>query len=437
MQILASGPKNATAPFMGLFYWDLPMTLASTEPRVQYNGDGATVAFSVTFIFWDAADLRVIHTDASDVETVWTNGSQYTVSGGSGSTGTVTVETSPTDYTPASGEKITIKSNLSYAQTTALPLGGPLPSPAVERSDDKIVRMIQQLNEALGRSLVLPESSATSDLKLPEPTADTVISWNAAGSALENKVINDDAYLTVSAFILTLLDDVDAATARATLGAVSSALTRGYAFAGNSSDVATGVDITTDGNALVGDGTDAVATGIIKQGVHTIFVPAGAMRPTVSNGCAALTDVETTAGRPDMQVLDFDASADEHAQFQVAFPDSWNEGTITYKAFWTTTATDTDGVTWALQGVSVSDGDTIDVAYGTAVTVDDAGQSTAEDLYVTAESGAVTIAGTPAAADMTYFRIFRDVSDANDTAAEDARLIGVQLFYTVNASDDS
>jgi hypothetical protein len=227
------------------------------------------------------------------------------------------------------------------------------------------------------------------------------------------------------------------ATRLSAAAGLSASLTRGYALAGNSSGVAAAVDISTDGNALVGDGTDAVATGIIKQGTHTIWVPAGAMRPTASNGCATLTDVETTAGRPDISVLDFDASSDEHAQFSVSFPKSWNEGTVTFQVFWTSTAIDTDGVTWALQGVAVSDGDTIDVAYGTAVTVDDANQSTAEDLYVSAVSGAVTIAGTPAAGDLCYFRVFRDVSDANDTAAEDARLIGVKIFYTVNAADDS
>jgi hypothetical protein len=172
-------------------------------------------------------------------------------------------------------------------------------------------------------------------------------------------------------------------------------------------------------------------------GKYTIFVPAGAMRPTVSNGCAALTDVETTAGRPDMQVLDFDATSDEHAQFQVAFPKSWNEGTVTFQVWWTSTATDTDGVAWGLQGVAVSDGDTIDVAYGTAIVVTDDAQSTAEDMYVTAESSAVTIAGTPAADDMCFFRFFRDVSDGNDDMTEDARLIGIKLFFTTDASDDT
>ena len=171
--------------------------------------------------------------------------------------------------------------------------------------------------------------------------------------------------------------------------------------------------------------------------LHTIWVPAAAMRPTTSNGCAGITDVETTAGRPDMQVLDFDASSDEHAQFQISFPKSWNEGTITASFYWCSTATDTDGVSWGIQGVACSDSDTIDVAYGTAIVTDDANISAAEDCYVSATSTAVTIAGSPAAGDLTFFRVFRDVSDANDTAAEDARLIGVKIFFTTDSGGDS
>jgi hypothetical protein len=181
-----------------------------------------------------------------------------------------------------------------------------------------------------------------------------------------------------------------------------------------------------------------VSSAAIKTaGKETIFVPAAAMLPTASNGCASIETVETTSGRPDMNVLDFDASSDEHAQFQVAFPKSWNEGTVTFQAFWTTAATDTDGVAWGLQGVAVSDNDTIDVAYGTAVVVTDDALGAAEDLCVTAESSAITIAGTPAAGDMCFFRIFRDVSDANDDMAEDARLIGIKLFFTTDAANDA
>jgi len=178
----------------------------------------------------------------------------------------------------------------------------------------------------------------------------------------------------------------------------------------------------------------ASLTGI--AGKQTIWVPANAMNPTESNGCAAITAVETTSGRPDMQVLDFDKDSDEHAQFTVAFPKSWNLGTITYQVFWSGLAA-TTGVTWALQGVGMGDNETIDVVYGTAITVDDDAQSAVEELLVSAESSAVTIAGTPADNDLTYFRIYRDVSAGNDDMAGDARLHGVKIFFTTDALNDA
>jgi len=198
---------------------------------------------------------------------------------------------------------------------------------------------------------------------------------------------------------------------------------------------ATAIDI--NGTCDVSGTLTNASTAVNVAGKQTIYIPSAAITPTESNGCADRAQVETTAGRPDMDVLDFDDGSDEHAQFSVAFPKSWNLGTVTFQVFWTSTATDTDGVSWGLQGVSMPDNSTIDVAYGTAVVVDDACQGAAEELYVTAESGAVTIAGTPADDDMCFFRIFRDVSDANDDAAEDARLIGVKLFFTTDAKNDA
>lgn len=203
------------------------------------------------------------------------------------------------------------------------------------------------------------------------------------------------------------------------------------------------IELATSAEVLTGSDTEraitpaGAAANYVGQGKHSIYIPAAAMLPTVSNGCAALAQRETTAARPDINWLLFDASADEHAQFQIAMPKSWDEGTLTFQVEWSTLATDGDGVAWGLQAVSVADGDTIDVAYGTPVVVTDDAQSAAEDALVTAESSALTVGGTPAAGKMTFFRIFRDVSDANDDMTEDAGLLGVRIFYTVNARTDA
>jgi len=199
-------------------------------------------------------------------------------------------------------------------------------------------------------------------------------------------------------------------------------------FVSTASNVVTCVNYTrATGKAVVPNDT---------AGKQTIWVPAAAMRPTTSNGCAGIADVETTSGRPDMQVLDFDKDSDEHAQFQICFPKSYALGTITFQVWWAGLAA-TTGVAWALQGVGVPDNSTIDVAYGTAVVVTDDAQGAVEEALVTAESGAVTIAGTVADNDICFFRIFRDVSDGNDDMAGDARLLGVKLFFTTDAENDA
>ena len=214
-------------------------------------------------------------------------------------------------------------------------------------------------------------------------------------------------------------------------------------------DGAVDVDIAShDGtNGLALGGTVVTATaadlnlvdgaGTLKEvGKETIWVPANAMTPKETNGCASITAVEGTAARPNMYVLDFDKDADEAAQFAIAFPKSWNLGTITFQVFWTGIAATTD-VDWGLQAVAMNDNESIDAAFGTAVVVTDNSQGSATELLVSGESGAVTIAGTVADNDLCYFRVGRDVSDGNDDMAGDMRLHGIKIFFTTDASNDA
>ena len=174
---------------------------------------------------------------------------------------------------------------------------------------------------------------------------------------------------------------------------------------------------------------------IKKVGLENIWVPATAMTPSETNGCASLTSVETSSGRPDLIVLDFDKSSDEFAHFSIAMPKSWNEGTITFQAYWTSASTDTGTVAWAMSGVSFGDNDLIDQDYGTTVVATAKAHSgTAEDLNISAVSGNLTVANA-AADELAFFEIFRDVS-ADDHDA-DARLLGVKIFYTTDTSTDA
>lgn len=185
--------------------------------------------------------------------------------------------------------------------------------------------------------------------------------------------------------------------------------------------------------------TDGLGGGS-TAGRHAIPVTAGSIAPSASGGCAPLTSVVTSANRPDIISLDFDPTTQEYAQFSIAMPKSWDEGTVTFKAVWSHAAfgspTPTQfGVVWDLQAVAVSDDDTVDVAYGTAQTVADTG-GTANDLYVSPESSAITIAGTPQAEDVVFFRVSRVTGNGSDTFTQDARLHGIILYITTNADTD-
>ena len=199
--------------------------------------------------------------------------------------------------------------------------------------------------------------------------------------------------------------------------------------------------------ALTGNATMAGTlgvTGAITQnsvavkvaGKESIWVPAGAMYPSTTNPCSDLTQVETTALRPDLKVLDFAAAADDFAQFSIAFPKSWNEGTITYQPFWTVTGTNTGTVVWQLGGIAVTSDATINTAFGTLVaTTALAHSGTSNDLMVSAESGAVTIAGSPSTDDVCFFQINLDTSASGQSGA--VRLIGIKMFFTTDASNDA
>ena len=197
-----------------------------------------------------------------------------------------------------------------------------------------------------------------------------------------------------------------------------------------------GISFVTKGTGVIkAEDAGGTVSAVKIAGKETMWVPSSAMYGATTNG-ADPQQVETTATRPDMKVLDFDASTAEYAQFSVGFPKSWNAGTVTYQVYWTPSSTNTGDCIFGLQGVSCGDSDTIDVAFGTGVEVTDAGIGTVEDQQITSESGAVTITNA-ADGEQTYFQLYRDAADGSDTFTGDARVLGIRLFFTTDLANDA
>ena len=305
-------------------------------------------------------------------------------------------------------------------------IGSASDSDAIAISSGGVVAFSQDVSLVDGKKVILGTNSDIS-LQYDESTTDSLVVSSDVNDAALGIVFQADAGADAgdewkmnfaNGGTFTFGNDIASAGTHTTLLTItpnSTAASSTFAFVGS---------ITAAGNAVK------------TVGKETIFVPGAAMYPTTTNGCAALAQVEGTAGRPEIKALDFDPSSDENAQFTVAFPKSWNESTITFKAFFTVTGTDSGTVSWALSGVATADNDAIDVAFGTAVApTAKAHSGTSGDINVTAESGNVTIAGSPSTDEMVFFNIMRDVSADNQTG--DARLLGIQIFFTTDAANDT
>lgn len=127
------------------------MTVEATVSKIIYTGDNSTTVFPYPFKIY--ADDNLVVTEiviATGVRTVKTLTTHYTVSGAGVATGgNVTMLTAP-----ASTVKIAIQRELDLKQELDLVENDAAPSSTREDALDKIVMMIQQLEEKLNRAFL-------------------------------------------------------------------------------------------------------------------------------------------------------------------------------------------------------------------------------------------------------------------------------------------
>jgi hypothetical protein len=226
------------------------MTLSTTLAVKRYDGDGSTTAFPTTFKFEQNSHIQVVHRGSDGTETDWVENTHYTLSGaGSDGGGTATALTSPTDYTPATGETVVISRSVPEIQETDYPEGGAFPAFAHEQALDLLTMMLQQHSGELTRALLVPVSDPDSSIgALPNATerAAKFLAFDGAGVPMASD--GPVSGIPVSTFMETVLDDADANAARTTLGLGAAAV----------EVVATGGS----GDLLRADGDGSSLTGI-------------------------------------------------------------------------------------------------------------------------------------------------------------------------------
>jgi hypothetical protein len=184
-----------------MFALNAECTVSSTDNKIIYVGDDTTTIFPYNFKIFDDTDLvvtlQVIATGAETTQTITTD---YTVSGaGEASGGNVTMITAPEDT-----ENLIIKRVLPLTQGTDLVDNTAFSLEVLETGFDKLVMMIQELDERVSRS-ILSDIGGTTDYTFPTPSAGLALKWNPAEDGLINSTYDPD----------TLADEAAASAAAA------------------------------------------------------------------------------------------------------------------------------------------------------------------------------------------------------------------------------
>lgn len=227
------------------------MTLASTQIRESYQGNGVVTAFSYPYYFMAAADIVVIleTTDTGTgaiTETLLTLGTDYTVTGTQDPStgffltgGTINIPGGSTNVPAilASNQNVTILRAPAEVQETDYVDNYTFTAETLEASLDRLTMFTQRLQDLANRSVRLTDGNTeTFNPSLPNPlTADCILQINAAGDGLSlgptvDQISNDAAAAAAAA--------TSAATASAAAASAQSAATASAASAASSASSA-------------------------------------------------------------------------------------------------------------------------------------------------------------------------------------------------------
>jgi hypothetical protein len=215
------------------------MTISTQTPRVQYAGNGSTTAFPVPFEYILAAGVTVIFTDASGNDTTWVKDTHFTLADNNvAATGTVNVKTSPTDYTPASGTKLTILRDEPLTQGQSYTENDPFPAKSHEKALDRLTMQVQMLSERIGRAILFGATGGTSDKSIAPIGEGHFWLADANGNMVDGGSAADiaDAEENAAAAANSASDAADSATDSATSAAAAAASAAGVNLPALTSD---------------------------------------------------------------------------------------------------------------------------------------------------------------------------------------------------------
>ena len=245
----------------------MTINIADNSPRISYAvAAGVTqTSFSVPFEFFADASLNV-YVD-SVLQTLITD---YTVSGGDGSTGSISMSVTGI----SGGSTVVITRSITLERTTDFPTSGPFQINALNTELDRMIAIAADLQDQTDRSLKLTDYDASVNLVLPDLNTrkGTTLAFNSVTGAVEAgpSVAGVTTIAALSADIATLADIEDgtvATDAISDLAAISSDVSTVSSVSGSVTTVA---GISSDVTAVAADATDIGTVSANITNVNTV-----------------------------------------------------------------------------------------------------------------------------------------------------------------------
>lgn len=157
------------------------MSVPSPTDFIQYTLSTNPQVLSVPFVFSASADLLVLDSKASPPVTL-VQGSDYTVTGGLGSTGTISTISGGTSGVQV-GDVITISRNVPLTQLTNFTNTGPFTAKMVGDAVDKLTEIVQQINQRLSRAIQFQGDETLSGVISKSARAGNIQAYDVNGGA--------------------------------------------------------------------------------------------------------------------------------------------------------------------------------------------------------------------------------------------------------------
>jgi hypothetical protein len=276
----------------------MTINLSDNSPRISYTvASGVTQSsFTVPFEFFEEGDLNV-YVDGT-LKTITTH---YTVSGGSGATGTIAM----TVVGASGGSTVVLTRSIPLERTTDFPTSGPFDVTSLNEELDRITAINADLNDEVNRSLRLTDADAAANLTLPTVAsrAGKVLAFDLVTGDLVNgpSTAGVTTVAAMAADIATLADIEDGTVATDAISDTAAIKTDVTTVAGiasnvttvasNNANVTTVAGINADVTTVAGNNANVTTVAGISGNVTT----AAGISADITAVAADATDIGTVS----------------------------------------------------------------------------------------------------------------------------------------------